>query len=101
MDLQYIGERRALIAKYCCGYATKHEKGPCAEIWRAVGQIKNEVICSKMWQYGLRALKEREIGIAEALDHLLGHLVVKFSYGDKPVFLNCNLPSCRHRSGNV
>lgn len=97
MDIQYIGDASYLLLKYVTGYVGKHDKGPTQPVWRTLGEVRHEEMHSKLYTYIAQSLRNREIGLPEAVDHLLYHSPCKFSTGDTPVYLNVRPFSARFR----
>ena len=76
MDLQYVGESSLAIAQYVTGYVTKAEKSNMQDVWQEVSFPSS--IYSRLWSFGIRSLRSREVGLYEASDLLLGdHLCEK------------------------
>ena len=76
MDIQYIAESSLTLAHYVTGYVTKAEKSNMQDVWQKVSA--NTSIYSKLWSFGIRCLRSREVGLYEASDLLLGdHLTEK------------------------
>ena len=97
MDIQYIGDASYLLVRYVTGYVGKHDKGPTQPIWRTLGEVRHEEMKSKLYTYAGQCMRNREIGLPEACDHLLHHAPCKFSHGDEPVYLNARPFSSRFR----
>jgi len=71
LDIQYIAEDSSLaLAHYVTGYVTKAEKSHLHELWDEVGS--SESLYSRLWSFGVRSLCNREGGMYEACDLLLG-----------------------------
>ena len=76
MDIQYIAESSLTLAHYVTGYVTKAEKSNMQDVWQEVST--SSTIYSKLWSFGIRCLRSREVGLYEASDLLLGdHLTEK------------------------
>ena len=64
------------MAGYVSDYVTEAEKSNLQDIWSEVAS--KESIYSKLWSFGVRAVKSREVDLYEAADLLLGdHLTHK------------------------
>ena len=70
MDIQYIAESSLTLAHYVTGYVTKAEKSNMQDVMQKVSA--NTSIYSKLWSFGIRCLRSREVGLYEASDLLLG-----------------------------
>ena len=66
MDIQFCGESSLALS----GYVTKAEKSNLQELWQEVSD--NKSIYSRLWSFGTRCLRSREVGLYEASDQLLG-----------------------------
>ena len=76
LDIQFIAENSLALAHYVMGYITKAEKSHLHELWDEVGS--SESLYSRLWSFGVRSLRNRECGLYEASDILLGdHLTEK------------------------
>ena len=72
MDIQFMAESSLALSHYVTGYITKAEKSSMQEIGESGS------IYSRLWKFGMRALRSRECGLYEASDLLLGdHLLEK------------------------
>ena len=75
VDIQFVAESSLALAGYVSVYVTKAEKSNLQDIWTEVASKKN--IYSKLWSFGVRAVKSREVGLYEATDLLHDHLTQK------------------------
>ena len=76
LDIQFIAENSLALSHYVTGYITKAEKSYLHELWDEVGS--SESLYSRLWSFGVRSLRNRECGLYEASDILLGdHLTEK------------------------
>ena len=76
IDIQYTAENSLALAHYVTSYITKAEKSHLHELWDEVGS--SESLYSRLWSFGVRSLRNRECGMYEACDILLGdHLTEK------------------------
>ena len=76
MDIQFVAESSLALSQYVTGYITKAEKSSMQEVWQEIGESGS--IYSRLWKFGMRALRSRECGLYEASDLLLGdHLLEK------------------------
>ena len=67
MDIQFIGEKSAILNWYCTNYTTKAEKS------HRFDDITSTLsLASRLWNVALRSLSHRECGALEAADTLLG-----------------------------
>jgi len=92
-DIQFVAESSLALANYVTGYVTKPEKSSMQELWQEVGEAKS--VYSRLWSFGVRALRSRESGLYEASDILLGdHLCEK---SDTVQWLDVSMPHKRNR----
>jgi len=70
MDLQYIGEKSAVLNWYTTKYATKSEKSHINNVFNDVESTKS--LPGKLWNIAMRAISHRECGALEVGDTLLG-----------------------------
>jgi len=70
MDLQYVGEKTAVLNYYITKYTTKSEKSHAVDTFDNINSTKS--LASRLFNVGLRALNNRECGALEASDTLLG-----------------------------
>jgi len=70
MDLQYVGEKTAVLNYYITKYTTKSEKSHAVDTFDNINSTKS--LASRLFNVGLRALTNRECGALEASDTLLG-----------------------------
>ncbi|XP_044742220.1 uncharacterized protein LOC123303484 [Chrysoperla carnea] len=70
IDLQYIGEKTGLLNFYITKYTTKGEKSHIVDTFELLNSTKT--LRSRLFNVGLRALSNRECGLLEASDTLLG-----------------------------
>lgn len=70
MDLQYVGEKTAILNYYITKYATKGEKSHAVDTFGNINSTK--CLASRLYNVGLRALSNRECGALETSDTLLG-----------------------------
>ena len=77
VDIQFIRESSYVLDRYITAYITKGEKQATQEIWDNCHQNKNLRSCLK--SYALKSFKNRECGIFEVADKLLGYSLSEFS----------------------
>ena len=70
MDIQYIGEKSAILNWYITKYTTKAEKSHSNAAFAEVTSTKS--LASRLWNVALRSLSNREYGAMEVSDTLLG-----------------------------
>ena len=70
MDIQYIGEKSAILNWYITKYTTKAEKGHSTAAYFELTSTKS--LSSRLWNVALRSLSNRECGALEVSDTLLG-----------------------------
>ena len=70
MDIQYIGEKSAILNWYITKYTTKAEKSHSNAAFAEVTSTKS--LASRLWNVALRSLSNRECGAMEVSDTLLG-----------------------------
>ena len=93
VDIQFVAESSLALAGYVSAYVTKAEKSNLQDIWTEVAS--KESIYSKLWSFGVRAVKSREVGLYEATDLLLGDHLTQKSRDVK--FVNARQPQKRSR----
>ena len=69
-DIQFVAESSLALANYVTGYVTKPEKSSMQEVWQEVSDSKS--VYSRLWKFGVRALRSRESGLYEPCDIILG-----------------------------
>ncbi|XP_067205359.1 uncharacterized protein [Linepithema humile] len=69
MDIQFVGEKSEFLNSYLTKYTTKSEK--CNIDFEMIDS--NKPLASKLWNFAMRRLNNRECGALEAADTLLGH----------------------------
>ena len=93
MDIQFVAESSLALSHYVTGYITKAEKSSMQEVWQEIGESGS--IYSRLWKFGMRALRSRECGLYEASDLLLGdHLLEK---SESVVYVPVEMPHKRSR----
>ena len=93
IDIQFVSESSLALAHYVSGYVTKAERSNMQDIWKEIQDSKS--IYSKLWSFGMRALRSRECGLYEACDLLLGdHLAEK---SEAVQFVDVSMPHKRSR----
>ena len=70
MDLQYISETSLALTEYVSGYVTKAEKSNVQDIWNDISN--SDSVYKHLFQFGMRSMRSREVGLYEASDILLG-----------------------------
>ena len=70
MDLQYISETSLALTEYVSGYVTKAEKSNIQDIWNDISN--SDSVYKRLFQFGMRSMRSREVGLYEASDILLG-----------------------------
>ena len=93
VDIQFVAESSLALAGYVSAYVTKAEKSNLQDIWCEVAS--KESIYSKLWSFGVQAVKSREVGLYEAADLLLGDHLTRKSRDVK--FVNARQPQKRSR----
>ena len=93
VDIQFVAESSLALAGYVSAYVTKAEKSNLQDVWTELASQGN--IYSKLWSFGVRALKSREVGLYEAADLLLGDHLTEKSCEVK--FINARPPHKRNR----
>lgn len=69
MDIQYVGEKTAVLNYYITKYTTKGERSHTTDTFDTLHSTKS--LASRLFNVGLRALNNRECGTLEASDTLL------------------------------
>ena len=69
MDLQYISETSLALTEYVSGYVTKAEKSNVQDIWNDISN--SDSVYKRLFQFGMRSMRLREVGLYEASDILL------------------------------
>ena len=93
MDIQFVAQSSLAPSHYVTGYITKAEKSSMQEAWQEIGESGS--IYSRLWKFGMRALRSRECGLYEASDLLLGdHLLEK---SESVVYVLVEMPHKRSR----
>lgn len=69
MDIQFIGEKSAALTAYITKYQTKGEKSLAGDDFHDF--VANQSLSSRLWNFALRSLSNRECGAFEAADTLL------------------------------
>ena len=93
VDIQFVAESSLALAGYVSAYVTKAEKSNLQDIWTEVASKEN--IYSKLWSFGVRAVKSRKVSLYEATDLLLGDYLTQKSWDVK--FVNARQPQKRSR----
>ena len=70
MDLQYISETILALTEYVSRYVTKAEKSNVQDIWNDISN--SDSVYKHLFQFGMRSMRSREVGLYEASDILLG-----------------------------
>ncbi|CAG5047431.1 unnamed protein product [Parnassius apollo] len=70
IDIQYVGEKTAILNYYVTKYTTKSEKTNATDMFNDINSTKS--LRSRLYNIGLRVLSNRECGALEASDTLLG-----------------------------
>ena len=70
MDIQYIGEKSAILNWYITKYSTKAEKGHSNATFTELTSTKS--LASRLWNITLRSISHRECGALVVCDTLLG-----------------------------
>ena len=70
MDLRYISETSLALTEYVSGYVTKAEKSNVQDIWNDISN--SDSVYKRLFQFGMRSMRSREVGLYEASDVLLG-----------------------------
>ena len=69
-DLQYMLSQSIALDKYITSYITKAERNNSEELWDECN--KNKTLKGALKSFGLKSLKERQMGVYEVADKLLG-----------------------------
>ena len=93
MDIQFVAELSLALSHYVTGYITKAEKSSMQEVWKEIGESGS--IYSRLWKFGMRALRSTECGLYEASDLLLGDHLLKKS--ESVVYVPIEMPHKRNR----
>ncbi len=93
MDIQFVSESSLALASYLTGYVTKAERSHMNDIWGEISDSKD--IYSRLFTFGLRALRSRECGLYEASDLLLGDHLSEKSVSVK--YIDVSMPHKRSR----
>ena len=70
MNIQFVGEHTALLNWYCTKYTTKSESSYANDTFEEINSTKS--LRSRLWNFAMRSLNNRECGALEACDTLLG-----------------------------
>ena len=70
MDLQYMSETSLALTEYVSRYVTKAEKSNVQDIWNDISN--SDSVYKRLFQFGMRSMRSREVGLYEASDILLG-----------------------------
>ncbi|CAH0382899.1 unnamed protein product [Bemisia tabaci] len=89
IDIQYIGETSAIIGKYISKYQTKAEKSNMTDVFDDISSTRG--LPSRLWNYGVRALANRECGALEAADTLLSTPLFQTDPNTTFVFVDVSL----------
>ena len=93
VDIQFVAESSLALSHYITGYVTKAEKSSMQEMWQEIGESSS--IYSRLWKFGIQALKSRECGLYEASNLLLGdHLLEK---SETVQYVSVEMPHKRRR----
>ena len=71
IDLQYIHEKSLVLNRYITSYVTKSEQVASQALWEEVNH--NKSLRSSLKSFALKSLKNRQIGVYEIADKLLGY----------------------------
>ncbi len=93
MDIQYVGEASHVLTSYITGYMTKAEKGETEKIWESLSEDKSAP--SALRSLALKNNQNREVGIYEIADDLLGHSLYGASQAVE--WLGAGMPGTRKR----
>ena len=77
IDIQFIRESSLVLDRYITSYITKGERQATKEIWQSCSENRN--LRSSLKSYALKSFKNRECGIFEVADKLLGYGLCEFS----------------------
>ena len=90
MDLKYISETSLALTEYVSGYVTKAENSNVQDICNDISNSDE-----RLFQFGMRRMRSREVGLYEASDILLGdHLHEKSATVQ---WISANMPHKRKR----
>ena len=93
VDIQFVAESSLALSHYVTGYVTKAEKSSMQEMWQEIGESSS--IYSRLWKFGIQALKSRECGLYDSSDLLLGdHLLEK---SETVQYVSVEMPHKRRR----
>ena len=70
MDLQYISETSLALTEYVSVYITKAEKSNVQDIWNDISN--SDSVYKRLFQFGMRSMRSREVGLYEVSDIILG-----------------------------
>ena len=91
MDIQYIAESSLSLTGYVTTYVTKAETSGLQDVWADLAS--SGTLYSRLWKFAKNCLKNREVGLYEACDLLVGdHLTEKSATVQ---FVNAKLPTKR------
>ncbi len=77
VDLQFIRESSSVLDRYITSYITKAEKNSTAAIWEECNN--NKTLQGAIKSVALKSFKDREVGLYEVGDKLLGYHLYEFS----------------------
>lgn len=77
IDIQFIRDSSLVLDRYITSYITKSEKQATQEIWDTCNN--NKTLQGSLKSYALKSFKNRESGIFEVTDKLLGYSLYEFS----------------------
>ena len=90
MDLQYISETSLV---YVSGYVAKAEKSNVQDIWNDISNSDSVYKC--LFQFGIKSMRLREVGLYEASELLLGDHLHKKSATVQ--YIGADMPHKRKR----
>ncbi|CAH0380811.1 unnamed protein product, partial [Bemisia tabaci] len=70
MDIQFVGEKSGIVARYISKYVCKPEKSRMEDVFSSINSLKT--LRQKLWSVASRCLSHRECHAIEAADALLG-----------------------------
>ena len=93
VDVQYIAESSLSLTGYVTSYVTKSETSGLQDVWADLASSGS--LYNRLWRFAKNCFKNREVGLYEAADLLVGdHLNEKSA---QVQFVNARLPFKRTR----
>lgn len=92
-DIQYIGENSTALAQYLAKYQTKPEKSHIVNFAYDINSTKP--LRTRLFNFGINSLSNRECGAMEAVDNLLGLSLYATDYNTTFKWIDVNM--CRSK----